>query len=101
MAVADYFETFENCLPLVIFNHAGWIRWQWVEMFLKKCASEFLKVRRNGRQGNMRPASHLGEHASKMPNSNLSEVPNTTFMVVIRWVSNGKDMVQAPKQLQA
>ena len=33
--------------------------------------------------------------------STLPKLPNTTFMVVISWVSNGKDMVLAPKQLQA
>ena len=43
----------------------------------------------------------MGECASKKPRSNLPELPNTTFKVVISWVSNGKDMVLAPKQLQA
>ena len=33
--------------------------------------------------------------------SNLPEFPNTTFTVKISWESNGKDMVLAPKQLQA
>jgi hypothetical protein len=37
----------------------------------------------------------------KKARSNFSELPNTMFMVVIRWVSNGKDLALAPKQLQA
>jgi hypothetical protein len=39
-SVADFLETFETWLPLEIFDNAEWIRRQWVEMFLKKCASE-------------------------------------------------------------
>jgi len=39
-AVTDFLATFENWLPLVNFDNAEWIRRQWVEMFLKKCASE-------------------------------------------------------------
>ena len=39
-SVADFLATFENCLPLVKFNNAEWIRRQWVEMVLKKCASK-------------------------------------------------------------
>jgi len=39
-AVADFLATFETWLPLVNFDNAEWIRQQWVEMFLKKCASE-------------------------------------------------------------
>jgi len=31
--------------------------------------------------------------------SNLPELPNTMFLVVIRWVSNVNDIVQSPKQL--
>jgi hypothetical protein len=33
--------------------------------------------------------------------SNLLELPNTTFTIIIHWVLNGKDIVQAAKQLQA
>jgi len=39
-AVADFLATFETWLPLVNIDNAEWIRRQWVEMFLKKCASE-------------------------------------------------------------
>jgi hypothetical protein len=36
-----------------------------------------------------------------MARSNLPDLPNTTFKVMIHWVSNGQDVVLAPKQLQA
>jgi hypothetical protein len=100
-AVADFFETFETWLPLDNFDNAEWIRWQWVQMFLKKCASEIWEARKKGRRGNKRPATDLGEHTIKQARTNLPELPNTSFMVVICLVSNGKDMVLAPKQLQA
>jgi hypothetical protein len=100
-AVADFLETFETWLPLDNFDNAEWIRRQWVEMFLKKCASEIREARKKGRRGNKRPATDLGERASKKARSNLPELPNTTFMVVICRVSNGKDIVLSPNQLQA
>jgi hypothetical protein len=50
MAVADFLVTFENWLPLVNFDNAEWIRRQWVEMFLKKCASQIREVRKKGRR---------------------------------------------------
>jgi hypothetical protein len=43
----------------------------------------------------------VGKRVGKKARSDFSELPNTMFMVVIRLVSNGKDMVLAPKQLQA
>jgi len=43
----------------------------------------------------------MGKWASQNARSNLPELPNTTFIGVICWVLNGKDMVLAPKQLQA
>jgi len=42
----------------------------------------------------------LGESVDKKAWSNLPEFLNTLFMVVIRWVSNGKDFILSPKQLQ-
>jgi hypothetical protein len=54
-----------------------------------------------GRQDNMRLATDLGERASQQARSNLPELPNTTVMVVIRRVSNGKDIVLSPTQIQA
>jgi hypothetical protein len=41
----------------------------------------------------------LGERTGKMARSNLSELPNTTFTVMTRWVSNGMHVVLATKQL--
>ena len=37
-----------------------------------------------GRRGNKRPATDLGECAGKETRGNVPELPNTTFMVVIR-----------------
>jgi len=66
-----------------------------------KCASKIQGARKKGRRGNKRPATDLGERASKTARSNLPELPNTTFMVVICRVSNGNDIVLSPNQLQA
>ena len=49
----------------------------------------------------MQPATDLGEAVCKMVRSNLPELPNTMFTVMIHCVSNGKDMVLALKQLEA
>jgi len=46
MVVADYLETFECWLPLDNFDNAEWIRQQWVEMFLNKCASKIREIRK-------------------------------------------------------
>jgi len=100
-AVADILETFESWLPLDNFDNAEWICLRWVEMCLKTCASDIREVRKEGRRGNKRPATDLGERASNTARYNLSELPNTTFMVVICRMSNGNDIVQSPKQLQA
>jgi len=100
-AVAHFLMTFENGLRLVNFDNAECICRQWVEMFLKKCGSEIREAKKNGRRGNEQPATELGECAGKKARSNLPELPNTTFTVMFHWVSNGQDMVLAPKQLQA
>jgi hypothetical protein len=49
----------------------------------------------------MRSATDLGECGSKKARSNLPELPNATFMVVICRMTNGKDIVLSPNQLQA
>jgi len=64
-AVADFLATFKTWLPLVNFDNAEWIRRQWVEMFLKKCASEIPEARKKGRRGNKRPAMDLGERVGQ------------------------------------
>ena len=81
-AVADFLETFENRLPLENFDHAEWIRQQWVEMFLKKHASEVREARKKRRGGNKQPATDLGECARKKVTGNVPGLPNTTFMGV-------------------
>jgi len=48
-AVADFLEAFETWLPLENFDNAEWILRQWVEMCLKKCASEVQEARKKGR----------------------------------------------------
>jgi len=100
MVVADFLGTFDIWLPMYNFDNAEWICRQWVEIVLKKCASKIQEARKKGREGNKQPVTDLGEHTSKKARCNLLKLPNTTFMVVICWVLNGKDMVQAPKQLQ-
>ena len=97
MAVADFSATLETWLPLVNFDNAESICCQRVTMLLKKCASEIRDARKKGRRGNKQPAMDLGARAGKKVRSNLPEFPNTTFLVVISWVSNCKDMVLAPK----
>jgi hypothetical protein len=72
-----------------------------VEMFLKKCGSKIREERKKKMRGNKRPATNFGQRATKKARCNLPEMPNTTFMVVICRVSNGKDIVLSPNQLQA
>jgi len=47
----------------------------------------------------MRPAMDLSQCANQMARSCLPKLPNTMFLIVIHCVLNGKDMVEAPKQL--
>ena len=70
-------------------------------MFLKKSASEVREARKKGRRGNMRPAMDLGESAGKIARVNIPELPNTTFMVVIRRVSNDTNDQTSSIQRQA
>jgi len=101
MAVADRLASFKNWLLLICSDSSEWIRRQWDGMFLMKCASEMPEARKEGRQGNTWPVTHLGVRRGTKARSNLPEVPTTMFTVVIRWVSNGNDFILAPKQLQA
>ena len=70
-------------------------------MCLNECASKIREAKKQRRRGNKRLATDLGERAGTKGRSNLPELPNTTFTNMIHCVSNGKDMVLAPKQLQA
>jgi len=96
-----FLATFENWLPLVNFDNAEWICGQWVEMLLRKCAMQTWETRKKGRPGNKRLGMDLGERPGKKARTNLPELPNTIFTVMINWVLNGKDMVLAHEQLQA
>ena len=70
-------------------------------MFLKKCAIEVWEANKKGRRRNKRPAMDLVKHASKTETGNLPELPNTSFMVVIRRVPNGDNDQTSSMQLQA
>ena len=99
-ADADFWETFETWLPLENFDNAKWIWRQWVEMFLKKCASEVREARKKGWRGNKRPVTDVGECAGKQARCNVPELPNSTFMVVIRRVPNGNNDPTSSMQFQ-
>jgi len=100
-AVAVFLETFEKWLPLENFDNAEWIRRQCVEMFLKTCASGVREARKKGRRGNKRPVTDLGERAGKKVRGNVPELPNETFMVVIRRMPNGNNDPTSSMQFQA
>jgi len=101
MAVAELWKTFENWLCLKCFDHAEWIWRQWVKMFLKTCASEVWEVRKKGSQGNRRTTPDLGERAGHNVRSNVPELGNTTFIVVMCWARNGNNDQPSSNQLQA
>jgi len=99
--VAAVLALFENWLPLEYFENAEWIWWQWVELYLNKCASDIWDGRNHWRQGKKQPLTDLGEHTGKKARCNLPELPTITFMIVICWVSNGNHTVLSPKQPEA
>ena len=88
-AVADVLVTFHNLLPSDNFDNAKWIQCQWVEMCLKKCASEVGEVRKKGRRGNKRQVMDLGERTGNIARANLPELPDIAVMVVIHQVPSG------------
>jgi hypothetical protein len=91
MEVADFLETFETWLPLENVDNAESIRRQWVRMILKKCPNDVRAAGKKWRGYNKQPATDLGESAGKTESGNLPKLPNTTFMVLIRRVSNGSN----------
>jgi len=101
MVVAEFFETFETWPSFQYFGNAEWIRRQWVEMFLKKCASEVQEVGKKGMWGTKQPAMDLGDHMGNQARGNIPQLPNTTFMVVIRQVPNAKNDQTSSNRLQA
>ena len=56
-----------------------------------KCASEVREARKKGRRGNKRPATDVGERAGNQAIGNIPELPNKTFMVVLRRVPHGNN----------
>lgn len=70
-------------------------------MFWKKCGSEIWEVKKNHRLGKKEPATQLGEWVGNIVRSTLPELPNTSSMVVIRWVLNHNDVVLVSNQLDA
>ena len=100
-AVADLLETFEIWLSLKHFDNAEWIWRHWVEKFWKKSASVVRKVSKKGRRGNNRTATDLEECLGKKARSNIPEMPNTIFMVVICQVPNGNNDQTSSRQLWA
>jgi len=88
-------------LPMENFNNAEWIRRKWVEMFLKKCASEVREARKKATRGSKRRATDLGERAGNNARGNVSELPNTTFIIVIRRVLNGNNDPTPSTQFQS
>jgi len=100
-AVADCLVTSKATLPVKNVDNAGWIWRQWVELFLKKYASEIQEATKNGRWGNQRLAIDLGEPTGNKVRSNLPNLPITTFIVVIHWWPNGNNDQTSSMQLQA
>lgn len=68
-------------------------------MNLKKCASKIWKARKQGRQGNKRPVTVVGEYTRRNMSGNLPELPHIRFHIVIGQLSNPYDIVQFPNQL--
>jgi len=99
--IADILATFENKLLFDDFANIHWIRWQWVEMCVKRCAIEVQKSKKKGRQVNKQLVTNLGEQMGKKAWSKPPESPNKTFMVLIYFVSNGIVNLKSPILLQA
>ena len=70
-------------------------------MFWKKSGSEVREARKKGGRGNKRPTRDFGERTGKKARGNVPELPNTTFMVVIRRVPNGNNYQTLSNQFQA
>jgi len=83
------------------FDNAELIWGQWVKMFLKECGTEVWEVHMKGTQGNKWLATDLGERTDSKAWCNLIELPNTSFMIVIRWVLNGNNGQSSSNPLQA
>jgi len=99
-AVAAILNNFETLLAVENFDNTQWIRRQWVEMFLTRCAIEVLDGRKKGSGGNKRLATDLGPPAGNQGRGNLPDLLNATFIVVIRQVPNGNNDQTSSMHLQ-
>jgi len=70
------------------------------DVFKEMCKRN-LRGEEKGMARQQATGNRFGRACGQKARSNLRELPNTTFTVMIHWVSNRKDMVLAPKQLQA
>ena len=68
--------------------------------FLKKFASEVQEARKKGSRRNKRPATDLSEPGGNTATGNITELPNTTFMIVIRRELNSNNEQTSSMQLQ-
>jgi hypothetical protein len=68
---------------------------------LKVICTHNLEGKEKGKVRQQATTSYLGERTTNMARRNPSELPITTFPVVICWVSNSYNIVQSSNQLQA
>lgn len=99
--VSDILLTLENRLTADNFDNSERIWQQWVEMFLKKYARKIQKARQMEMRANMPQATDLRENGGQKVTRHLAEVPYTTFLIGIIWVSNGTDNNILSKQRHA
>lgn len=90
--VADFLISFKGWLRLDNFHHAAWIRQQWVELGMKECTRDIMEGRKNGRGGNKRLATDMGQCMDHMVRTILPEMPNKMSKVMIQQPSYDNDM---------
>jgi len=86
--------------PLGNFDTADWIQRHLVGMSLLTCESKIRVARKMGRRDNTHPQTVVGGYAGTMATIDHLELPNTTFMVAIHWVSKGNHIILSPTPLQ-
>jgi len=72
--IKDFWATFDHSLRLDTFHNASWICQTCIEMFLRKIACDYQKLRTKGRQGERWPVIDLAEDVGNMARSNLQEL---------------------------
>jgi len=88
-------------MPLDNFYNAQMIWQQKGEKFVKKWEIKFQEARKKGRHPIQCQVTVLEVSMRKMARSNLPELLNPTFLIVICWVSNGNNIILSPKQHDA